>query len=85
MEYSFEDNKLKINLAGFKKEEILIEQEENLLTIKSAKELKTEGKFKQPFLLQFNLSKNQTPKASLEDGILTIEFPPKEKTKIEIN
>ena len=83
MKYTFEENKLKINLAGFKKEEISIEQEHDLLTIKSVKDIEV-SKFKEPFLFQFHLSRSQVPKASLEDGILTIEFPPKEKTKIQI-
>lgn len=81
--YQTEDNKLQLNLAGFKKEEILIEQEDNILTIKSVESLKISN-IKRKFHFQLRLPTSDTVKAHLEDGILEIEFPPKTKTKIEI-
>ena len=83
MKYIIEENRLLFNLAGFSKEEIEIEQQDQFLTISSVKELKT-GNFKDHFHLQFRLPTSKKVEASLKEGILEIKLPEKQKTKIEI-
>lgn len=84
MRYTIEENKLKLNVAGFQKEEIEVEQTDGYLVIKSAKELKTDS-FKNHFYLSFKLQSNEEVTATLKDGILEITLPEKTKKKIPLN
>jgi molecular chaperone IbpA len=83
---------LEIAVAGFKKEDLSVEQRENTLVIegKSCSEMRSyihKGISSKPFKLLFPLGINWTLKrVSLWDGILTASFATKESEaqKIEI-
>lgn len=84
---------MEIDLPGLKKEDILINYENDYLTIKAVKkvELKTEvyvrrerfyGEVKRSFYI--GEKKESDIKANYENGILTISFPKEEIPKKEI-
>ena len=74
---------LKISLPGFKKEEIQISTENNILRITAKRNKKInwlKEEYEQSYTLENNIEIEKIT-AKLEDGILTITLPFKEKAK----
>ena len=91
-----EGYELKVDLPGFKKEQIELELHDGYLTITAAKGLEEEGKDKQGRLVHqerytgsmsrsFFLGeqvREEDVKARFEDGVLTLDFPKAEPKKL---
>ena len=74
---------IKIASPGYKKEELELSLQHNILNIKGQKK-EVEGKEKQAFERQVKLSDELDSEKAIsnyEDGILTISIPKKEETK----
>lgn len=82
---------LEFGLAGFSKEDVSLNIEENVLTVEGERKSDENinythkgnfyGKFKKTFTLPDNVMANKIS-ASWKDGMLTITIPKEEKTKL---
>ncbi len=92
-----EGYELKVDLPGFKKDQIQLHLENGYLTVQAAKGLEEEDKDKKGRLVHqerftgsmarsFYVGENLTGediKAKFEDGVLTLEFPKAEQKKLQ--
>ena len=92
-----EGYELKVDLPGFKKDQIQLHLENGYLTVQAAKGLEEEDKDKKGRLVHqerftgsmarsFYVGENLTEediKAKFEDGVLTLEFPKAEQKKLQ--
>ena len=82
-----------VEVPGFKESELTLRAENNILTIEGERRFEDEkkdknfhrversyGRFMRSFTLPVNIS-TENVKASLNDGVLTIELPKREETK----